>query len=348
MENHNRVVRKLPFLSSPRFAGSRLKNPVLLCFIFGSLFFSCGKEQVPGEIQGHRTPKGIGAETPDVETPDTGTAGFEDLSAYNRYFFPGEAGGGTAGEPDETLKTLIDEAPVKVNLIGWTPEGTVIVKYQDRTERWGGAVYLVIDAVEDDYLCSILYSEARESYYSVPAEPGRYITREETEHKWAEILNKYNIAGSPPLNNEFTGELPLEFPCIHEGVPYYAWFEYDIEELDVPVESESNYSDEIYSYKCVMDLYAGNKEMEKSICRWEYLGEDTDFSWLGGRKIIGYYKSPYENRIVVVVLFGELYRYQYDDGTTEESFLYSYGFFGCNLNRNVGFVPRDAPDHENY
>jgi hypothetical protein len=159
-------------------------------------------------------------------------------------------------------KIIIDDTPIKVNLIGWTPEGIVIVKHLDQTDQWGGAVYRVIDAVEDSLLYSIFYGEEYSSY----ADSGfSDIIGEEIEDKWTEILDKYNMADEKSLNSEFTGKLPEDFPCINDGILYYAWFEYDIEEFDIPVKSE--YSDKLYTYNCILNLYVGNKEMKKSITK---------------------------------------------------------------------------------
>lgn len=106
--------------------------------------------------------------------------------------------------------------------------------------------------------------------------------------KWEALLKKYNIAGSIDdlLVNNFQTNL-LDFPIDD----YSCWFDYVIK--------SDKHREDIIQWK----LMIGNNVIQKII------GENDDGvreDQIIGRKILGYYKNPYENSIVVVLNY---YRY---------------------------------------
>lgn len=133
--------------------------------------------------------------------------------------------------------------------------------------------------------------------------------------KWEGLLKKHNIIGRVDdfLANNFKDSL-LNFPIKN----YSCWFDYD---------KDKNPSDlfEIFERGSIIKwkLMIGNDVVQKIIGEYD----ETTRRWhIIGSKILGYYKNPYKNSIVVVVSY---YR---NDNTFEFNTLRgTLKFFACNI-----------------
>jgi len=224
---------------------------------------------------------------------------------------------------NEAMKQLkLDTNPfTKIEMIGWTAKGLFAYRcrcYMDDGRGTGWVYSLkIIDTVTDEIIeeDSIeLYDPEDESEEMPAALSGEHKT------KWNKILEKYNIAErvNDPVSEIFKMDF-LKFPINN----FDCWFDYQ-------VKRETSFDedwDEYITYDTVnWKLIIGNNTIKKKI------SEDTDeykvpfFANISGRKILGYYKSPYENRIVVITT--NYYWYSYSGG------YYSVGLdlFGCNMN----------------
>jgi hypothetical protein len=130
--------------------------------------------------------------------------------------------------------------------------------------------------------------------------------------KWEELLRKHNIAGRAGdlLADNFQTGLS-DFPINN----YSCWFDYDKDNNSSdPFESES-----IIKWK----LMTGNDAVQKIISEHD---EKTGIWHIIGSKILGYYKNPYENSIVVVVSY-----YRYNDYSDFNNLWGTLNLVVCNM-----------------
>jgi len=144
--------------------------------------------------------------------------------------------------------------------------------------------------------------------------------------KWNAILKKHKISGEVDnlIANDFVNNL-LKFPMND----YNCWFddpEYSLEKYKLKSDNEV-VEFEIDTYNWM--LIIGNKNTQKKISE----GKDRlykDMHNINGRKILGYYKSPYENRIVVVTIYYDWIAFSGGYHTVK------LDLFGCNMNVGLG------------
>jgi hypothetical protein len=208
-----------------------------------------------------------------------------------------------------------------IEMIGWTAKGLFAYRcrcYLDNGQGTGWVYSLtIINTITDKIIenDSIeLYDPEDDSEKMSDALSAEYKT------KWNKILEKHNIAGrvDSPVSEKFKMNL-LKFPVNN----FNCWFDYQIIR-------KTNFDedwDEDITYDTVnWKLIIGNNTIQKKV------SEDSDeykipfFGNVSGRRILGYYKSPYENRIVIITI--NYYWYSYSGG------YYSVGLdlFGCNMN----------------
>jgi hypothetical protein len=187
------------------------------------------------------------------------------------------------------------------------------------TGRGTGWVYSlkIIDTVTDE----IIEADSIELYDDEPLE-GEMSGDVSSEYKtkWNALLEKHNIVGriDDPVSESFKKDL-LKFPVNN----FNCWFDYQVKRS---VDFDEDWGGDITRDTVNWKLVIGNNTIQKKISEDSNQYGGNSFLYIYGRKIIGYYKSPYENRIVVV--------------TTNYSWVsYSGGYhsvgldlFGCNMN----------------
>ena len=108
---------------------------------------------------------------------------------------------------------------------------------------------------------------------------------------------------------------------------FYGWLEHSITTIMQWQEGTNrDWEVDIVSWK----LLIGNDRVQKIITE----KEEEEYRFvdnISGRKILGYYKSPYENRIVVVV---SRYRFVPLSGGNRSV---SLDVFGCNMNVGLNY-----------
>ena len=146
----------------------------------------------------------------------------------------------------------------------------------------------------------------------------------EYRDKWNAIIGKHNISGriSDPFSETFRQDL-LQFPINN----FYGWLEHNITTIMQWQEGTNrDWEVDIVSWK----LLIGNDRVQKIITE----REEEEYRFIdniSGRKILGYYKSPYENRIAVVV---SRYRFVPFSGG---NYSVSLDVFGCNMNVGLSY-----------
>ncbi|MCL2802284.1 MAG: hypothetical protein FWD28_11070, partial [Treponema sp.] len=130
--------------------------------------------------------------------------------------------------------------------------------------------------------------------------------RDEYRIKWNGILAKHNINGriTDPFSNNFESNILL-FPIDNFNV----WFDYLYNPYDAEIgEFPYGYID----YKVIIGN--GNNQ---NIAAERRIANYGNFD---GKKILGYYRSPYQNRIIIVAY--NYYTYYHGPG----GYLTLYGF----------------------
>jgi hypothetical protein len=200
-----------------------------------------------------------------------------------------------------------------LNPIGWSSKGLFAYQTRFYDGHLSGEKLIIFDAVEDKLI--------EESFI-----PGDDVM-EEYEEKlllWNNILEKYQINNRLSTLQRLTEPYQLQdFPVSHNSRNLLSWFEYSV---TPPFE----YKD--MSNKCHIeiewDLFVGDDNIYKKVSS---KGGES----FSGAKILGYLKSPFEERIVIITIFRD-----YDFG---KEFLKSreckLELFGCHL--NVGYNRRN-------
>ncbi|MCL2245271.1 MAG: hypothetical protein FWC03_12535 [Treponema sp.] len=249
-------------------------------------------------------------------------AGREFISAEKQQYFI-RSNTDLEGYEMEILK--LDTNPyTSIEMIGWSNNGLFAyrTRYLHDSGMWGGWIYslVIINSVTDEIIERELFiagdTENYEYYQDVaknldatllPEEIHNEISREHIA-KWNAILRNYKISGDVgnPIAGDFVNNL-LEFPINK----YYCWFD----DLESAADKDA--------YKWM--LLIGNDIIQKTISE----GKDnlyTNMHNINGRKILGYYKSPYENRIIVVTIYYDWIAFSGGYHTVE------LDLFGCNMN----------------
>jgi hypothetical protein len=213
---------------------------------------------------------------------------------------------------DEMFYTSLIMRPV-----GWTRDGLFSGQYIDLYRKV--MRLLVADTITDetvgewqvdlsDKKMTAIHNENRE-YQSWNIDT---LTDEQNDPSGRLKANRFLVDVDAAIDD--SNVLPPEpFPFRNGSSRYTCWFSYTIEK------TKAEGARSVIKWK----LYAGNNGKSKMISSGEDLTRDTCIS---GRKITRFYKSPFENRIVVVVqrvtLYGEI-SLEYLD------------YYGCHL--DLGF-----------
>jgi len=224
---------------------------------------------------------------------------------------------------NEAMKQLkLDTNPfTDIEMIGWSEKGFLFACryrcYLDNGQGTGWVYSLrIINTVTDETIeeDSIELYDPEDETDKIPgALSGEY------KVKWNKMLEKHNIAGrvNDPVSEKFKKDL-LKFPVNN----FNCWFDYQVKRK---TNFDEDWGEDITYDTVTWKLIIGNTAIQKKI------SEKTDeykvpfFGNVSGRKILGYYKSPYENRIVVITT--NYFWYSYSGG------YYSVGLdvFGCNM-----------------
>lgn len=184
----------------------------------------------------------------------------------------------------ETVLSRID-TNISIEVVGWSENGLFAYRSRHHREdgRFGGWVYsfVIIDTNNNEVLkrdfiemSSWMFFDGE--YVPVTEEILGYLSGE-YKTKWNAILEENNINGriDNPFESVFQYNL-LDFPIDS----FYSWFE-------VP---------DIIEWKLIL----GNNTIQKIISE-NTMEEDHRWDNIYARKILGYFKSPYENKIVIAV-----------------------------------------------
>ncbi|MDR1315953.1 MAG: hypothetical protein LBK13_03675, partial [Spirochaetales bacterium] len=178
-------------------------------------------------------------------------------------------------------KTDLDEYQLYLNPVGWSPKGLFAYQTGFYDGHFSGVKLVIFDTVNDK-----LVEEAFITTYA----PGEDIIEEYDEDiaQWNKILEKYQINKRIPAFQETTRASTLQnFPLQHNSRNLLCWFE----NKTVP----GKYSDE---RNVTWELFAGDTAIRKRVSS----GEESSYMFTGA-KILGYFKSPFEERIVILTIF---------------------------------------------
>jgi len=241
------------------------------------------------------------------------------------------------GNEIEILK--LDKNPyTAIEMIGWSNNGLFAyrTKHMHDSGMWGGWIYslIVINTISDEIIERESFIAGDAANYEYFQDVANYLNAvllteeissdltKEYIAKWNTILRNHKISGEAgnPIASDFVNNL-LEFP-IND---YNCWFddpEYTFEKYKFKSGNEVvEFKKDVYKWMLII----GNENIQKTISE----GKDelyADMHNINGRKILGYYKSPYENRIVVATIYYDWIAFSGGYHTVK------LDLFGCNLN----------------
>jgi len=111
----------------------------------------------------------------------------------------------------------------------------------------------------------------------------------------------------------------LKFPINN----FDCWFDFQIKR---ETSFDEDWGEDVTCDTVNWKLIIGNKTIQKKISENSDESKIPFFGNVSGRRILGYYKSPYENRIVVVVINYSWVSY------SGGYYSVGLGLFGCNMN----------------
>jgi len=226
------------------------------------------------------------------------------------------------GNEMEILK--LDTNPyTAIEMIGWSNNG--LFAYRTRhlhdSGMWGGWIYslIIIDTVTDEiieierFIVNTAINQDDAEYLNatlLPNDISSDLTKEYIA-KWNTILRNYKISGEVgnPIAGGFVNNL-LEFPINDNN----CWFD------DYEVEMD------VYNWILII----GNENNQKIISDGK-VELYANMLNINGRKILGYYKSPYENRIIVVTIYYDWIGFSGGYHTVK------LDLFGCNMNVGLNY-----------
>jgi hypothetical protein len=282
----------------------RKKLPILVLLAAGTFF--------PGAQAQELSYRGAFMVEKDIETPDGAFPLYDEI-------IPG-------GRRDYTLDELFYSENITMRPAGWTEDGLFSCQYVD---SYGKKMNLtVVDTVTDEIIGG--WTVGTSSIHDVwdYRNQARYYFRDWEEEKMGLLLGENS--GAPerlkanrqlvdvPLALAGQDTPPLPFPLESGRLRYDCWFNYTIEK------AQTGDFRSLVKWR----LYVGNGRRSKVVASGEYkTGEQSlGVPMLKGRKILGYYKSPFENRIVIVVHRVEV---------AAETSVDAFDYYGCHL--DAGF-----------
>jgi len=257
---------------------------------------------------------------------------FTNVSGKQQYFIRSNTDLEGYGKKMEILK--LDTNPyTAIEMIGWSNNGLFAyrTKHLHDSGLWGGWIYslIIINTVTDEIIererfivnTAIDQDDAKHLNATLlPEEISSDLTKEYIA-KWNTILRNHKISGEVgnPIASYFVNNL-LKFP-IND---YNCWFddpEYTFEKYKFKTGDDVEFKKDVYNWMLII----GNENIKKIISE----GKDelyADMPNINGRKILGYYKSPYENRIVVATIYYDWIAFSGGYHTVK------LDLFGCNMN----------------
>jgi uncharacterized repeat protein (TIGR02543 family) len=211
--------------------------------------------------------------------------------------------------------SLYSDDPIEP--IGWSRNGLFAYRIDGSNSVIPASGYdlNIFDTVTDEYI------DNKTVWTSFPDEGFEYPDDKvlaEIKQEWQEFLAKYEIIGevqNPIAEIEDYAYFPFEEGTgygINNNTTFYCWFEYEL------INSDEEWEDEIIDWKLMVEV--DNKQ--KLVAS----GRESSFM-LWGKQIKGYFKSPYENRIIII---GADVGHGFEGETAIRTKLY-----GCHL--SVGF-----------
>ena len=213
---------------------------------------------------------------------------------------------------EEHLEQNFRNQPFQI--IGWTRNG--LIAYKDRVSGEAGDIWslVICNLINDE----IIYSNSHNSLFD---DANEFIVKQ----RWNEALQTYGFTEriEKPLENIYQTEYS-KFPYND----FDCWFNFSLKFYSVDDITEINISP-FFAYKGQYNL--DNWELiiinarQKKIVASDNGRNDLPVP-PAGRKIMGYLKSPYENRLAIIVLSYYLFH---------ETNSVSVSLYGCNM--DVGF-----------
>lgn len=199
----------------------------------------------------------------------------------------------------ERIQREFENYEIRTEVVGWSQNGLFACRTRFYNYGRPGSGYnlIIFNTVNDRIL------ENDELYTSAPFEefPSNELIAE-TRNRWNELLRIYGIIGQIRNPVEEINEGGYQ---MFERENFECWFNYEI------------YGDGAWNEEINWRLMAEISGKQKIV------SSKTMPSYLYGEKIMGFYKSPYENRIVILAL------------RQGREFMIQPDFYGCHL--NVGF-----------
>jgi len=223
-----------------------------------------------------------------------------------------------------------------IEMIGWSKNGLFACRYRNDDDWYPAKYSLVIfdtvnnKIIEEDAIIIVegligIVEEKRISFFYDEDERPDLIGYTanfnnilgEYRAKWEELLKKHDIIGrvDDVLSSNFQTDL-LDFPIDN----YSCWYDYVIK-TDNNKSINSKKRTDIIKWK----LMIGNDTIQEIICAND---SRVNYDFIIGSKILGYYKSPYENKIVVVTSY-----YRYIGYSEADTILGIVNLFGYNLDK---------------
>ena len=206
-------------------------------------------------------------------------------------------------ELNETMASSSDpDYAAKIEVIGWSRNGLLAYRYFTPAGGYGGwnHNFVILNTITDEII----------GHSSVN------LDREDIEYYKSEFnssLKEHNITGHiTDPSAKIEGNNALQFPL----EDFQCWLEYEKRDVDA------------VEWK----LLIGNGSVQKTITQ-----QRTESPFLNSIRIAGFYKSPYENRIAVLVNLVFIYPADesFGEGIIHETVSCTPMLFGCNM--NVGF-----------
>ncbi|MCL2260490.1 MAG: hypothetical protein FWC15_03945 [Fibromonadales bacterium] len=206
----------------------------------------------------------------------------------------------------ETLQ-LESNPYIAMEMIGWSKTGLLAYRYKYFVDDGRGQFWVYSYAIINASNNKIVEQDSIEAEINAQPEEIKQHKEQAKEYKekWTAILEKYEIAGKIDnlLAENFKNDLS-KFPV--DG--FYSWLDYSINSITI----DNNVDDEGIKIDTVKwQLMVGNGTVQKAIG-----GNIEEFegmlSNISGRKILGYYKSPYEN--IIVVALSNYYWFNFSGG----------------------------------
>jgi len=310
--------------------------PFLYVFILIFLITSCDKKEV-NNVNENIGLKSNSTENEKAEIYENETiVNHEFISTVKQQYFI-RSNADFEGNEMKILK--LDTNPyTAIEMIGWSNNGLFAyrTKYIHDSGMWGGWIYALViintvtdeiiereifitsDNIDDEYLQDI----AKNLDATLLLEETHNEISKEYIAKWNTILKNHKISGEAgnPIADDFVNNL-LKFPindynCWFDD-PEYTFEKYKFKSGDEDVE----FKKDVYNWMLII----GNENIQKKISEGkdELYGEMHN---INGRKILGYYKSPYENRIVVATIYYDWIAFSGGYHTVK------LDLFGCNMN----------------